>query len=108
MLSTKEFASKKGKSRPLGDRSIGYQDAGATSFYLMLKSMNQSISKILRERRKVKKILNDPKKAVDESFEGFICSNKKVKQVRKLYGSCKDRCTCQRESRHSHRRRLGT
>jgi dihydroxyacetone kinase phosphoprotein-dependent L subunit len=50
MLSTKGFASKKGKSKPLGDRSIGYQDAGATSFYLMLNSMRESISKILEEK----------------------------------------------------------
>ena len=50
MISTKGFASKKGKSKPLGDRSIGYQDAGATSFYLMLQSMHESISKILKEK----------------------------------------------------------
>ncbi len=50
MLSTKGFASKKGKSRPLGDRSIGYQDAGATSFYLMLNSMSESIAKILEKK----------------------------------------------------------
>ncbi len=50
MLSTKGFASKKGKSKPLGDRSIGYQDAGATSFYLMLNSMRESISKIFEEK----------------------------------------------------------
>lgn len=49
MLSTKGFASKKGKSRPLGERSIGYQDAGATSLTLLLQSMWESISKIMEK-----------------------------------------------------------
>lgn len=37
-LSTKEMIAKVGRAKYLGERSIGYQDAGATSLYLILKS----------------------------------------------------------------------
>ncbi|WP_174614673.1 dihydroxyacetone kinase subunit DhaL [Virgibacillus ihumii] len=36
MESTKELVSQKGRSSRLGDRSVGFQDPGATSAYLML------------------------------------------------------------------------
>lgn len=39
-LSTKEMIAKVGRAKYLGERSIGYQDAGATSLYLILKSFN--------------------------------------------------------------------
>ncbi|MCL4376896.1 MAG: dihydroxyacetone kinase subunit DhaL [Actinobacteria bacterium] len=39
-LSTKEMIAKVGRAKYLGQRSIGYQDAGATSLYLILKSFN--------------------------------------------------------------------
>ena len=42
-ISTKEMIAKKGKSRYHGERSLGYQDAGATTLYLIIKSMHESI-----------------------------------------------------------------
>ncbi|CAI9395502.1 dihydroxyacetone kinase subunit DhaL [Niallia sp. HCP3S3_B10] len=36
MLSTKDLLSKRGRSSRLGERSLGYQDPGATSAYLIL------------------------------------------------------------------------
>jgi len=41
--STKYMIAKKGRARYLGERSIGYQDAGATSMYLIIKAMNDSL-----------------------------------------------------------------
>jgi dihydroxyacetone kinase-like protein len=42
-LSTKNMVAKKGKSRYHAERSLGYQDAGATTFYLIIKTMYESI-----------------------------------------------------------------
>jgi len=42
-ISTKEMIAKKGKSRYLAERSLGYQDAGATTMYLIIKAMYESI-----------------------------------------------------------------
>lgn len=39
--STKPLMAKHGKSRYLGERAVGYQDAGATSIYLILKAMDE-------------------------------------------------------------------
>ena len=39
-LATKEMIAKVGRAKYLGERSIGHQDAGATSLYLILKSFN--------------------------------------------------------------------
>ena len=47
MLSTKDLISNMGKSRSLGERSKGYLDAGATSFYLVIKQISDSVTKIL-------------------------------------------------------------
>jgi dihydroxyacetone kinase-like protein len=41
--STKDMVGKKGRSKYLGERSIGYQDAGATTMYLIIKSIDDSI-----------------------------------------------------------------
>lgn len=43
MLNTKDMLAKKGRASYLGDRSIGHQDPGATSLYLMLKSLGESV-----------------------------------------------------------------
>lgn len=43
MISTKAMQAKKGRASYLGDRSIGHQDPGATSLYLMLKSLYESV-----------------------------------------------------------------
>ncbi len=42
---TKEMVAKKGRSKYLGERSLGHQDAGATTMYLIMKSINDSIQK---------------------------------------------------------------
>ena len=47
MLSTKDLISNMGKSKSLGERSKGYVDAGATSFYLIIRQISDSVKKIL-------------------------------------------------------------
>lgn len=42
--STKDMIAKKGRSRYHGKRSIGYQDAGATTIYLIINAIYKSIS----------------------------------------------------------------
>lgn len=42
-VSTKDMIAKKGRSRYLKERSLGYQDAGATTFYLIVKSIYESV-----------------------------------------------------------------
>ncbi|MCL5985587.1 MAG: dihydroxyacetone kinase subunit DhaL [Actinobacteria bacterium] len=44
---TKTIPSSKGKSKYLGGRSIGFQDAGATSIYLILANIQKTIEKTL-------------------------------------------------------------
>jgi phosphoenolpyruvate---glycerone phosphotransferase subunit DhaL len=39
MESTKEMVAKMGRASRLGERTLGHQDAGATSCYLILRSM---------------------------------------------------------------------
>jgi dihydroxyacetone kinase-like protein len=41
--STKDMVSNKGKSRYHGQRSLGYQDAGATTMYLIIKAAYEAI-----------------------------------------------------------------
>ncbi|MBA7543369.1 PEP-dependent dihydroxyacetone kinase, ADP-binding subunit DhaL [subsurface metagenome] len=43
MISTKELIATKGRARYLRERSIGNQDVGATSMYLIIKSFYESI-----------------------------------------------------------------
>jgi dihydroxyacetone kinase-like protein len=43
MLETRNFVGKKGRSAYLGERGVGYQDPGATSTYLMLRSVYQTL-----------------------------------------------------------------
>lgn len=47
MLSTKEMVAKIGRAARLGERSRGVQDAGATSCYILLKAMGESIQSLL-------------------------------------------------------------
>ena len=42
-ISTKEMIAKKGRSRYHAERSLGYQDAGATTLYLIINSMYETI-----------------------------------------------------------------
>lgn len=41
--STRDMIAKKGRSRYVGERSLGHQDAGATTLYLIIKSINDSL-----------------------------------------------------------------
>lgn len=43
--STKDMVARKGRSRYHGERSIGYQDAGATTMYLIIEAMHKSINR---------------------------------------------------------------
>ncbi|MFU0781803.1 MAG: dihydroxyacetone kinase subunit DhaL [Thermoanaerobacterium thermosaccharolyticum] len=43
---TKKIAAKKGRASYLGDRSIGHQDPGATSAYLMIKTAAEYMDKL--------------------------------------------------------------
>lgn len=45
--STKQLAAKVGRASRIGDRSIGQQDAGATSCYLILKAFAEGIQTLL-------------------------------------------------------------
>jgi dihydroxyacetone kinase len=40
---TKTLQAKRGRSRFVGERSIGHQDAGATSLWLMLKTFSETV-----------------------------------------------------------------
>ncbi|TPN87060.1 dihydroxyacetone kinase subunit DhaL [Aquimarina algicola] len=44
MTSTTDLIAKKGRASYLGERSIGHQDAGATSSYLIFKSLKEAIN----------------------------------------------------------------
>jgi dihydroxyacetone kinase-like protein len=44
MKDTIPLQAKKGRASYLGERSIGHQDPGATSSYLMLKSLNDTLT----------------------------------------------------------------
>ncbi|WPC44663.1 dihydroxyacetone kinase subunit DhaL [Clostridium sp. JS66] len=46
VLHTKEIIAKKGRASYLGERSIGHQDPGATSSYLMLNTIYECIKEI--------------------------------------------------------------
>ncbi len=47
MVATREMVAKVGRASRLGERSRGVQDAGATSCYLILHSISQSIRELL-------------------------------------------------------------
>jgi dihydroxyacetone kinase-like protein len=44
MKDTIPLQAKKGRASYLGERSIGHQDPGATSSYLMLKALNDTLT----------------------------------------------------------------
>lgn len=46
VLMTKDIAAKKGRASYLGERSIGHQDPGATSAYLMIKTVADYVDKL--------------------------------------------------------------
>lgn len=47
---TKKLAAKVGRASRIGERSIGHQDAGATSCYLILEAMKDSVVVLLEEK----------------------------------------------------------
>lgn len=47
--STKQLSAKIGRASRIGDRSVGYQDAGATSCYLILAALAKSMTELLSE-----------------------------------------------------------
>lgn len=49
-LKTKEMVARKGRAKFLGEKSIGYQDAGATTMSIILDSLYESIDKIDKEK----------------------------------------------------------
>jgi dihydroxyacetone kinase-like protein len=44
MIATAQMIAKKGRASYLGERSIGHQDAGATSLYLIIKALYDTVS----------------------------------------------------------------
>jgi len=51
MLATVNMVAKKGRASYLGERSVGHQDPGATSMYLVLKAFYDIIQAKAKERR---------------------------------------------------------
>lgn len=48
LLHTKDIVARKGRASYLGERSFGHQDPGATSSYLMLASIHESLQELRR------------------------------------------------------------
>lgn len=87
---TVSMRSRKGRSKFLQDHSIGYQDAGATSFYYLMKRIADFIGgETTYERYKdeylenkkdnkkndkntLNKFLNNPENVVSETVEGYV------------------------------------
>ncbi len=46
MESTKDMVAKRGRSSRLGERTLGHQDAGATSVYIIIKSIVEELQRI--------------------------------------------------------------
>lgn len=91
MEKTKELAARFGRAKSLGNRAIGYQDAGATSTWLIFVAMldfvtgdktpDPDLPKADRENgycgteiKWKKKIMNDPADVVREEAEGFLAA----------------------------------
>ncbi len=49
LLKTKDMVAKLGRASRLGERSLGHQDAGATSCFIILKAIKDSILEILQK-----------------------------------------------------------
>jgi len=43
---TKEYIAKFGRAKSLGERAVGHQDAGATTVYIIFKSMREWIENL--------------------------------------------------------------
>lgn len=86
---TVSLRAKRGRSKFLQEKSIGHQDAGATSYYYLLNRMAEffngnsdykdvSIGNISKEKKKaeqkkvVTKFINDAENIVDETVNGYV------------------------------------
>lgn len=85
--STVQMRARRGRSKFLQEKSIGHQDAGATSFYYLLNKMTEYFegkteytpytgtiagkNKKVLEAKKVAKFINDPADIVDETVRGY-------------------------------------
>ena len=89
MQNTKNYVAVFGRAKSLGERSLGHQDAGATSTWLIFTEMSDYVSgrktpdpKLEAEKDKEessnikwkKKIINDPADVVKEECEGFLAA----------------------------------
>lgn len=90
---TKKYVAKFGRSKSLGERAVGHQDAGAVSTWLIFQQMHDYTAgtvspdpdlKVLREAEATqepegaaegkKKIINAPQDVVKEECEGFLAA----------------------------------
>jgi dihydroxyacetone kinase-like protein len=46
MESTKDMVAKMGRASRLGERTVGHQDAGATSCYLILQALTKGLTQL--------------------------------------------------------------
>lgn len=95
MEATKNMVAKYGRSKSLGERALGFQDAGATSVWLILTQMRDYVcgtttpdpdpndlpkmeepgdDALTSGHSGSKKIINDPHDVVKESAEGFLAA----------------------------------
>lgn len=88
MESTKDYAARFGRAKSLGARAIGFQDAGATSTWLIFLEMldyvtgektpdpvaQKAVEAVETDVRWKKKIINDPADVVREESEGFLAA----------------------------------
>ncbi len=88
MESTKDCVARFGRAKSLGARAIGFQDAGATSTWLIFLEMRdyvtgektpdpvipETVESAQTDIRWKKKIINDPADVVREESEGFLAA----------------------------------
>ena len=78
---TRSLVATRGRARFLGERSLGYPDAGATSFVLMIEALERAVKNDIPEIMEKEntstlspvsgKFINDPAHMVDEDNEGL-------------------------------------
>ncbi len=96
---TINLRAKRGRSKFLQEKSIGHQDAGATSYYYLLNRMAEffdgnsqyedfTIDGIKKEKKEIKqkkivtKFINEPENIVDETVTGYVKAySDKIKKV---------------------------
>jgi len=88
MENTKKYVARFGRAKSLGDRAIGFQDAGATSTWLILSQMMDCVcgtqtpdpevkKNVIADNVDVKwkkKIINKPEDVCREESEGFLAA----------------------------------